>query len=72
MLEGTEIVKEKRLDLEHDAVVKFGRGLRSDDEVVLEATGNTAAIVRLLKPFVARVVVRRTIPLNLPTVGKSL
>ena len=57
VLEGTEIVKEKRLDLEHDAVVKFGRSLRSDDEVVLEATGNTAAIVRLLKPFVARVVI---------------
>lgn len=46
-----------RVDLEHDAVVAFGHGLRSDDEVVLEATGNTSAIVRLLSPFVARVVI---------------
>ena len=57
VLDGTEIVEELRLDLEHDAVVAFGRGLKRDDEVVLEATGNTAAIVRLLKPFVARVVI---------------
>ncbi len=28
-----------------------------DDEVVLQATGNTMAIVRLLKPYVGRVVV---------------
>jgi hypothetical protein len=30
--------------------------LRPDDEVVLEATGNTAAIKRLLRPFVGQVV----------------
>ncbi|MDQ7777111.1 IS110 family transposase [Paracoccus aminovorans] len=46
-----------RIDLDHDAVVVFGQTLRPDDEVVLEATGNTAAIVRLLTPFVARVVI---------------
>jgi len=33
-----------RLELEHDAVVAFGKDLRADDEVVLEATGNTAAM----------------------------
>ena len=49
--------KSFRLELEHDAVVAFGKDLRADDEVVLEATGNTAAIVRLLTPFVARVVI---------------
>ncbi len=48
---------EVRIDLDHDAVVTFGQTLRPDDEVVLEATGNTAAIVRLLTPFVARVVI---------------
>lgn len=46
-----------RIDMDHDAVVAFGRRLRETDEVVLEATGNTAAIVRLLSPFVARVVI---------------
>ena len=71
VLEGTEIVKEKRLDLEHDAVVKFGRSLRSDDEVVLEATGNTAAIVRLLKPFVARVVIANALQVAYRTIHSS-
>ena len=40
--------KSFRLELEHDTAVAFGKGLRADDEVVLEVTGNTAAIVRLL------------------------
>ena len=56
ILEGGKTT-EIRIDLDHDAVVAFGQALRSDDEVVLEATGNTAAIVRLLTPFVARVVI---------------
>jgi hypothetical protein len=37
--------KSFRLELEHDTVVAFGKGLRAEDGVVLEATGNTAAIV---------------------------
>lgn len=49
--------KSFRFELEHDTVVAFGKNLRTYDEVVLEATGNTAAIVRLLTPFVARVVI---------------
>ena len=40
-----------RIDLTRDAVIAFGRKLRPDDEVVIEATVNTAAIVRLLRPF---------------------
>lgn len=48
------MVGEQRLDLVQDKVLGFGRTLRPDDEVVLEATGNTAAIERLLRPFVAR------------------
>jgi transposase len=57
MLEGGEIRSGGRVDLTRDAVVAFGRRLRADDEVVLEATGNTATIVRLLRPFVQRVVI---------------
>ena len=45
------------MELDHDAVLTPRRRLRADDEVVPEATGNTAAIVRLFKPFVARVVI---------------
>ncbi len=52
-----EITDSFRVDMEHDAVVAFGQGLRPEDEVILEATGNTSAIVRLLTPFVNRVVI---------------
>jgi transposase len=38
-------------------VIRFGRKLRSDDEVVIEATVNTVTIARLLRPFVGRVVI---------------
>jgi hypothetical protein len=43
--------------LEHGRLIEFGKALDLRDEVVLEATGNTAIIVRLLRPFVHRVVV---------------
>jgi hypothetical protein len=46
-----------RVELTRDAVIAFGRQLRRDDEVVIEATVNTASIVRLLAPFVHRVVI---------------
>src|SRR5215471_15138271 len=46
-----------RIALEHGHIIEFGKALDLRDEVVLEATGNTAIIVRLLKPFVRRVVV---------------
>lgn len=57
ILDDGNVVSEQRLDLVQDKVLAFGRGLRADDEVVLEATGNTTAIERLLRPFVARVVI---------------
>jgi transposase len=46
-----------RVELTVERLGAFGRSLASTDEVVLEATGNTAAIVRSLKPFVARVII---------------
>src|SRR3712207_9077163 len=57
ILEGGEVRSGGRVDLTRDAVIAFGRQLRADDEVVLEATGNTATIVRLLRPFVRRAVI---------------
>lgn len=57
ILDDGKVISEQRLDLVQDKVVAFGRTLRPDDEVVLEATGNTAAIERLLRPFVGRVVI---------------
>jgi len=38
-------------------LAEFGKRLRADDEVVLEATGNTAAIVHALTPYVAKVII---------------
>lgn len=46
-----------RVGMERNAVLAFARTLKSEDEVVLEETGNTAVLVRLLSPFVRRVVV---------------
>lgn len=57
LLEDGVIRSGVRIDLARDAVIAFGRQLRADDEVVLEATGNTAMIVRLLHPFVSKVVI---------------
>ena len=38
-------------------LAEFGKRLCADDEVVLEATGNTAAIVHALAPHVAKVII---------------
>jgi transposase len=57
ILENGAIKHAGRLKLEHQRVVAFGKALKRSDEVVLEATGNTGVIVRLLMPFVRRVVV---------------
>jgi hypothetical protein len=46
-----------RVDMTRTALEGFGKGLRSDDEVVIEATGNCMAVSRVLSPFVARVVI---------------
>lgn len=48
VLDRGKVTEEFRVELDYDAVVAFGQKLRKDDEVILEATGNTSAIVRLL------------------------
>ena len=50
----------KRLELE-----QFARRLSQDDHVILEATGNTAAIVTVLKPHAGRVVVANPLQVRL-------
>ncbi|MTH94732.1 IS110 family transposase, partial [Roseibium sp. RKSG952] len=57
IFENGQVAETLRVEMEYEAVLAFARNLRKTDEVVLEATGNTAAIVRLLSPFVARVVI---------------
>ena len=56
-LDGNQMRQGGRVELTRDAVIAFGQQLRRDDEVVIEATVNTASIARLLEPFVHRVVI---------------
>jgi transposase len=46
-----------RIDMTRTALEGFGKSLRPTDEVVVEATGNAMAVVRVLSPFVARVII---------------
>lgn len=46
-----------RVDMTRSGLEGFGRSLRNDDEIVVEATGNAMSVVRVLSPFVARVIV---------------
>jgi transposase len=57
ILEDGRLRPGQRVVLEHDAVVAFAKTLRPDDEVVIEATGNTAAVVRLVAPHVRKVAI---------------
>ena len=45
-----------RVDMTRSGLEGFGRNLCSDDEIVIEATGNAMAVVRILSPY-ARVIV---------------
>jgi transposase len=46
-----------RIDMSRAGLEAFGRGLESTDEIVVEATGNAMSAVRVLEPYVARVIV---------------
>ena len=46
-----------RVDMTRSGLEGFARSLTKDDEVVVEATGNAMAVVRVLSPYVARVIV---------------
>jgi transposase len=45
-----------RVDMTHAGLEGFGRRLTNNEEEVLEATGNAMAVVRVLRPYVARVI----------------
>jgi len=57
VLEDGKLSAGGRIALEREEVLAFARTLRPDDEAVLEATGNTAAVVRLVAPHVRRVAI---------------
>jgi transposase len=56
-LEGERLRHLGRVRLDKDSLISFASSLSPDDEVVLEATGNTFAIVRVLRTKVRRVAV---------------
>jgi transposase len=57
VLENGEITRQLRVDLLYGPVTEFAQTLSREDDVVLEATGNSAAVERLIRPHVRRVVV---------------
>ena len=57
LLEG-RLIKLGRVPMQRDKLEAFAqKQLTHDDHVVVEATGNAAAVVDLLAPYVARVVI---------------
>ena len=52
ILENGKLRDAGKIDLEYSRLLRFARKLKPDDEIVIEATGNTSAIVRVLLPFV--------------------
>jgi len=61
ILESGKLRDAGKIDLEYSRLLRFARKLKPDDEIVIEATGNTSAIVRVLLPFVGRVVIANPI-----------
>lgn len=57
ILDGSVVKDHGRVAMERGAMLVFASTLSNEDDVVLEATGNTAVTVRLLAPFVHRVVI---------------
>jgi transposase len=64
-LEEGQVHPGGRVTLQHEPLQRFAKGLRPSDEVVLEATGNTTAIVAALKPHVAKVVIANPVQVRL-------
>lgn len=64
-LEGGRMRAGGRVAVGREALRAFARDLRGDDHVVLEATGNTAAIVQALQPHVGRVIVANPLQVRL-------
>lgn len=54
-----------RAGLRRDELERFAAKLHKSDHVVLEATGNTAAIVNVLRPHVARVAIANPLQVRL-------
>jgi hypothetical protein len=56
-LEDGRLVRLGRIDLRRDQLAWFAGSLAQNDHVVIEATGNAAAVAEVLRPHVGRVIV---------------
>ena len=61
ILEDGKIRNAGKIDLGRSHLLQFAKRLKPDDEIIIEATGNTSAIVRLLSPYVGRVIIANPI-----------
>ena len=58
-LEDGKLQRTGKVDMTRTALEGFGKKLRPDDEVVIEATGRCMAVSGVLSPFVAMVIAVR-------------
>ena len=56
-VEGMTFKRLGRVDMRRELLTAFARQLNSDDVVVIEATGNSAAVAEVLAPFVTKVAI---------------
>jgi hypothetical protein len=56
MLDGGKTVRLGRVGMAREHLEAFARTLTHDDHVVVEATGNAAAVAEVIEPHVGRVV----------------
>lgn len=57
MLDEGKIVRLGRIGMTRDHLEAFARRLSHDDHVIVEATGNAAAVMEVISPHVGRVVI---------------
>jgi len=50
-----------RVNMTRSGLEGFARSLSTEDEIVVEATGNAMGVVRVLSPYVARVIVANSL-----------
>lgn len=57
MLDGGKVVRLGRVGMTREHLAAFARQLTQDDHVVVEATGNAAAVAEAIAPHVGRVII---------------
>lgn len=64
-LEAGRLVRLGRIEMRRDRLSLFARSLSHDDHVVIEATGNAAAVAEVLGPHAGRVVIANPLQVRL-------